>query len=82
MGLSPRGSFVNVAEAAEPGSPLLRDEKARMRAESEIKGYALRQVSGDFERKDKDKDKVEVVPAGSPGECLMRRTRRKRRDRK
>lgn len=61
MGLSPRGSFVNVAEAAEPGSPLIRDEKARSRAEMEIRESLLKQ------EKAEESKKVESVPVGSPG---------------
>lgn len=62
LGLSPRGSFVNVADAAEPGSPLLRDDKARMRAETEIKEYRARQDRAE------DEKKVDAVSSGSPGE--------------
>jgi hypothetical protein len=64
MGLSPRGSFVNVAEAAEPGSPLIRDEKARSRAEMEIRESFLKQEKAE---KAEESKKVEITPAGSPG---------------
>ncbi|KAI9637702.1 uncharacterized protein MKK02DRAFT_36525 [Dioszegia hungarica] len=60
IGLSPRGSFVNVTEAAEPGSPLLRDEKARFRAESEIKETLLKHGKAE------EAKKAEAMPAGSP----------------
>jgi hypothetical protein len=64
MGLSPRGSYVNLTHAAlaesAPGTP--RDEKERWRAEDEVRQTLLK-----AEGLGKAKKEELTLPVGSPG---------------
>jgi GDP-mannose transporter len=68
LGLSPRGSFVNINHAAlvdsAPGTP--RDEKDRWRAEDEVR-QALLKADGLEKAKKEDL----TLPVGSPGESIV-----------
>lgn len=70
-GLSPRGSFVNLADASEPGSPLfnnrLVDEKGRIRAELEAESHAALLRSEQAVKADRAKKEEVGMPVGSPG---------------
>jgi GDP-mannose transporter len=71
-GLSPRGSYINLADAAEPGTPLFNanrvDEKGRLKAESEAESLLRSEMALKADRAKKE----EVgMPAGSPSESSM-----------
>ena len=67
LGLSPRGSYANLANAAESSSPSTpsRDEKDRLKAEMEVQAR--------LKADDSDKSKKEEVgmPVASPGEVSI-----------
>lgn len=66
LGLSPRGSYVNLANAiidSTPGSPT-RGEKDRLKAEMEVQQSLLKQADG----QEKTKKEEAGMPVASPGE--------------
>lgn len=63
LGLSPRGSFVNLADAAGNTNPI-RDEKERIRAELLVQAQLQSQSQADEEKAKKE----EIgMPVASPG---------------
>ena len=68
-GLSPRGSYVNLADVAEPGDPLFatRGERGRLNSLIDDEAQVALLKSEEKVKADQAKKEESPLPAGSPG---------------